>query len=267
MNKKAVRENYLLSLLSAAHRMTTAEVVESLGVSVATVRRLFTEMEKKGLIVRNYGGIQLPSPAYDYSFECSEKIYSAEKQRIGFAAAQLVENGDTIFLDSGTTLMQMTLALGKRIAAGEFHSLNIITNSMANIQVLTPSLQCRVILIGGEYNQNRRDFSGPLTERYVSSFHFTKSFFGCEGLTPLMGFSSNQLSISSLNTCVISRTDKRFVLLDESKFGRYSLVTYAALKQITGIITNADPDQELAEQLAENGVSTILAGKERPEIS
>lgn len=171
----------------------------------------------------------------------------------------MVQNGDTIFLDSGTTLMQMTLALSRRIANGEFRSLNIITNSMANIQALTPSQQCRVILIGGEYNHSRRDFSGPLTERYVSLFHFTKSFFGCEGLTAQMGFSSNQLSISSLNTCVIARTDSRFVLLDESKFGRYSLVTYATLPEISGIVTNAVPDEELALALEENGVSTILA--------
>lgn len=262
MNKKAIREKHLLSLLTATHRMTTAEAVEVLGVSSATARRLFSEMEKKGLIVRNYGGIQLPGPAQDYSFESSEKIYSAEKQRIGKAAAQLVQNGDTIFLDSGTTLMQMTLALGQRIAKGEFHSLNIITNSIANIQALTPSSQCRVILIGGEYDQSRRDFSGPLTERFVSSFHFTKSFFGCEGLTTLMGFSSNQLNVSSLNTCVISRTDSSFVLLDESKFGRYSLVTYAALSDISGIITNTAPQEELALSLEENRVSTTLAGKD-----
>jgi DeoR/GlpR family transcriptional regulator of sugar metabolism len=259
MSKKATRENHLLSVLSTTHRMTTAEAVELLGISVATVRRLFNELEHKGLIVRNYGGIQLPGAPQDYSFESSEKVYSQEKRTIGATAAALVQDGDTIFLDSGTTLMQMTLALSQRIAGGDFRSLNVVTNSIANIQVLSPSPQVRVILLGGEYNHNRRDFSGPLTERFVAPFHFTKSFFGCEGLAPEMGFSSNQLSISSLNTCILARTDKRYVLLDDSKFGRYSLVTYAALKEITSIVTNAAPDEALAQALEEAKVTTILA--------
>lgn len=259
MGKKESRENYLLNLLAATKRMSTAEAVSLLDISAATARRLFIALEKKGEIVRNYGGIQLPGCGQEYSFESSEKVSQLEKKRIGMKAVEMVQDGDTVYLDCGTTLMQMTLALSERIACGTLHSLNIITNSIANVQALTPCAQCRVILIGGEYDRSRRDFSGPLTERYVAPFHFTKSFFGCEGLDPHMGFSSNQLSISSLNTAVIAQSDASYVLLDDRKFGKRSLMAYADLREIDGIITNKQPPDKLAQALQENGVAIAIA--------
>ena len=265
MNKMTEREQYLLNLLGATRRITTAEASKALDVSAATVRRLFRGMEEKGTAVRDYGGIQLYGGARGYSFENSEKTFSAEKRRIGAAAAELVQDGDTVFLDSGTTVMQMALALSRRIASGDFTSLNIVTNSIANVQVLAARAQCRVILAGGEYNPGRRDFSGPLTERYVSPFHFTKSFFGCEGLTAQMGYCSNQLSISSLNARVIARSDLRYALMDASKFGRYALVAYAGLEEISGIVTNAAPDEALSAALEKNKVAVLLAAEERAQ--
>ena len=265
MNRLMEREQYLLSLLGATRRITTAEAARALDVSAATVRRLFRSLEKKGSAVRDYGGIQLLGSARDYSFENSERTFSAEKRRIGAAAAELVADGDTVFLDSGTTLMQMALSLSRRIARGDFTSLNIVTNSIANVQVLAARPQCRVILAGGEYNPERRDFSGPLTERYISPFHFTKSFFGCEGLTTQMGFCSNQLSISSLNTRVMTCSDLRYALMDASKFGRFALVTYAGLDEITGIVTNAVPDELLLTALEKNTVAVLLAADERAQ--
>lgn len=259
MNKKASREAYLLNMLHSTGRISTAEVVDLFHVSEATARRMFADMEKGGRIVRNYGGIQLAGHVPDYSFELREKVFQQEKMRIGALAASFVEDGDTIYLDCGTTLFQMTLAISARIANNEFRSLNIITNSIANVQAITSSPLCRVILVGGEYNVERRDFSGPLTEKYVAPFHFSKCFLGCDGLSPKMGFSSNQFDISSLNACVMERADLAFVLLDGSKFDRCSLVSYGALNDVSSIVTDVEPPEALFSALDAAGVRIHVA--------
>lgn len=259
MNKTSSREAYLLNLLSSVRKISTHEAVELLGVSSATARRLFSNMEREGKIIRNYGGIQIADTAINYSYDYSEKIYQQEKKRIGKLAATFVNDGDTIYLDCGTTLFQMTLALSERLANEEFDSLNIITNSIANIQVLSPSPKCRVILIGGEYNKKRRDFAGPLTERYVSSFHFHKSFIGCDGFSPSMGFSTDQINISSLNTSILNRTDASFVLLDTSKFNKNSLVSYATAEKITTVVTDSQPPEPIQKTLKDANVKIYIA--------
>ena len=258
MNKKASRETYLMNMLNSTGRITTSEAVELFDISEATARRMFSKLEKSGMIVRNYGGIQLAGHAQDYSFELREKVHKQEKVQIGVLAASFVGDGDTIYLDCGTTVFQMTLALSARIANNEFTSLNIVTNSIANVQAITPRPNCRVILVGGMYNNERRDFSGPLTEKYVAPFHFSKCFLGCDGMNAQMGFFSNQFDISSLNTCVMQRTDESFVLLDSSKFERCSLVSYASLSEAAAIVADRAPDESLARALAEAGTRVFV---------
>ena len=87
MSKKASREAYLLNLLNSTSRISVSEVVEMFNVSEATARRMFSELEKSGKFVRNYGGIQLAGQLPDYSFEIREKSFKQEKLRIGTLAA------------------------------------------------------------------------------------------------------------------------------------------------------------------------------------
>lgn len=259
LTKKEARESYLMNLLHSKGRITTNEAVAMLDISEATARRMFSSMAKTGKIVRNYGGIQLVGSSHEYSFEINKKSFTAEKRQIGSLAASLVEDGDTIYLDCGTTIFHMTLGLNERIANGELHSLNIITNSIANVQSIMETQQCRVVLVGGEYSHKRQDFSGPLTEKWIAPFHFTKCFLGTDGVTSQHGFSSNQFSISSLNAYVIKQSKQAYVLLDRSKFDKSSLVSYAQLNEVHMIVTNSMPEAPLlkAMQNAKLNVLTV----------
>ena len=167
MIKKGERVGYLMNILKRTGHVTLSEAGEMLGVSEATVRRLFIQMEGEGLALRNHGMLRSIPASSAYSFEASAQVYSREKQNIGRMAAMFVEDGDIVYLDCGTTIYQMTLALSQRIIGGEFRTLNIVTNSIVNVQALTPAQGCRVLLVGGEYNSERRDFSGPLTEKFI----------------------------------------------------------------------------------------------------
>lgn len=261
MKKGEWREERLMAALRANGRVTVGEAVEILGVSEATARRLFSAMEESGRVIRNYGGIQLPSKDR-YSFEQYEKVLEGEKRRIGVAASDLVKSGDSLYLDCGTTLLQMAEALRSRIGTGELNSLNIVTNSFANLSALADAPLCRVILLGGEYNHARRDFSGSVTERCLEQFHFKKCFLGSEGLSVRAGFSTNHPGLSSLSGKVIAQSDQRFALVDSSKFGTEALVSYAPLNAMDAIVSDAYPDASLGEGLADAGVKVIVAACE-----
>ena len=113
--KKLSREELLMGLLNLQGHITTDDAVRLTGVSQATVRRMFLDLEKSGKIIRTYGGAQLPGSLDSYRFEQREKQSEDEKHRIGRLAASLVEDRDTIYLDCGTTLLQMAIALGERL--------------------------------------------------------------------------------------------------------------------------------------------------------
>jgi DeoR/GlpR family transcriptional regulator of sugar metabolism len=259
MGKTEKRADEIIRMVTAKGRVSVVEVVDSLAVSEATVRRLFAALEKEGKVVRNYGGIQLPAAQDGYSFKRYEKVQENEKRQIGIRAAQLVQSGDSIYLDCGTTVARMAEALNVRIAAGELISLSIVTNSIVNMNLLSLIRGSRVIMLGGEYNHERRDFSGPITERCLEIFHFKQCFLGSDGVTSAMGYTTNHLGLSSLNRKVLSRSDSAIVLTDKSKFGRDALVSFAEVKDIHTIVTDSLPSAKLVDEFQRADTQFILA--------
>lgn len=257
--KKVSREELLMSLLNVEGHITTDEAVQQMGVSQATVRRMFLNLEAEGKIIRNYGGAQLPGAPDSYRFEQREKVNEYEKRRIGVLAAAHVQDRDTVYLDCGTTLLQMAIALGERLRSGDFSNLNIVTNSIANLQALGETASGKVILLGGEYHSARRDFYGPITERYAEPFHFDKCFLGCEGVTAETGFSSNKTELSSLNANILGRSAKRYVLFDTSKQGKGAFFSYAPLQRVDAVFTDRQPDEPFASRLTAAGITVHSA--------
>ena len=254
VSKYERREQTLMEHLRHTNRVTTQEAVKLLNVSEATARRFFSSLEMQGKVIRDYGGIRLALQKNHYYFDLLEKVDTEEKKRIGKYAAHLIQKGDTVYLDCGTTLSYMAIALTERIKREDLLPLNIITNSMANIQILSEAPSYKVILAGGVYNANRRDFSGTLTERYIRDFHFTKTFFGCDGISLDMGFTSNEIEISRLNACVLACSDHAYVLSASSKFEKKSFISYAELHQIDELITGKAPEPHIFTALKNKGL-------------
>jgi DeoR family fructose operon transcriptional repressor len=251
-----------MSLLSQRNRISTREAVQLLDISEATARRIFSSLETKGKVIRDYGGIQLSSRHDNYFFEKLEKEDVDAKRSIGRLAASLVQNGDTIYLDCGTTVSYMAMALADRIKQEGLQPQNIITNSIANVRILSEIPACRIILVGGVYNPNRRDFSGPLTEKYLADFHFKKAFLGCDGISVEMGFTSDELEISRLNTGVLKHSDYAYVLGGLKKFDKKSFISYASLSEIDVLITDGIPDTNIAQTLEDSGVEVLVPTKD-----
>jgi DeoR family fructose operon transcriptional repressor len=236
----------LMRQLQNKGELTTEDAVSLLNVSTATVRRLFTRLSAENKIVRVYGGIRLPVPTRHYEYVQFEQQMLREKIAIGRRAANMVKDGDFIFIDCGTTTIHMVNALVQRFVTGSLKNVSIVTNSLMNLQQLAPYVQ-GVILAGGEYSDERKSFSGALVESFLSQFHFSKSFVGTESMTFKEGFMTSNISYSRLCRLAVELSIQSYILMDSSKIEVPSFVTHNRLDQVSGLITD---DKILPEHLA-----------------
>lgn len=235
MKKDAIRQIRLLEMLSEKKRLDIRTVVEALSISEATARRLFTDLEKSGKLIRTHGGIQAaPEIAPDYSFRRSSVLHTPEKNAIGAAAARHVNSGDRIYLDSGTTVLKMADALASRIRHGEVSGISIVTNSLSCMDNLSELTE--VILTGGIIRPERRDICGPLAEKNLSLYHFDKAFLGADAISANGDLLTTDDRTAIMNEMVIRNSGTIFILADSSKFGSKAFVTYSNLKKIKAIV-------------------------------
>ena len=137
----------LMQRLQNDGELSTQSAVDMLNVSTATVRRIFTRLADENKVIRIYGGIRLPDPAQHYEYSQLEQRMLREKVAIGQYAAKMIEEDDFIFIDCGTTTVQLANALVKRITEKTLKNISVVTNSLMNLQQLAPVIN--VILTGG----------------------------------------------------------------------------------------------------------------------
>ena len=245
MSKKSIREQILLESLEANKKLTTQDVSGLLNISQSSARRMFLELEESGKAIRVYGGIQLPSQygnLYNYIFDDIKNVNVREKIGIAKKGAELIENNDILYLDCGTTIFQLAKIIVQQLVDGKLYNIKIVTNSLANLEILYP--HCDTILVGGNYDSNRKDFSGYSAEIYIKNFHYKKSFLGADGFDRELGFMATNESIARINGIAINRSEQTFILLDSSKICRKSFISYAKSEEVSALIT----DSHITEQ-------------------
>jgi DeoR/GlpR family transcriptional regulator of sugar metabolism len=237
MKKYEGRKNKILEALQVNKKMNVSEASELIGISPATTRRFFAQLADDGYAVRIHGGIQIvPEVQGTYSYVLSNTSRVHEKAKISGHAVELVNSGDLLFLDSGTTILKLAEALVTRLESGELTDLVIITNSLLNYEKLAK--YGKVILIGGEVRLSRRDTCGQLAENALRALHMHKSFFGADAVHPDKGLMTTDEWTHRMNDIVGKNSEKVFVLVDSEKFGKSSLMTYCALDGVDLIITD-----------------------------
>ncbi len=238
----------LQEALKSRSRLHLVDAMELLDISESTARRLFARMEEAGGVVRVYGGIQpVGDPAGDYRYDVVEGQNTHAKRQIAAAAAMLVENGDRVFLDSGTTLGFMSGYLARRLGEGGLAGVTVFTNSLVNLHTLSKATS--VTLIGGRYRDNRKDFCGYVAEESIKPLRFTKCFLGADGFSPTSGFAATDFSTARMSELVLARSDVGIVLADASKFSSAALVGYSKATPVHRLITDRMPQPPVLQWL------------------
>jgi DeoR/GlpR family transcriptional regulator of sugar metabolism len=262
VSKKEARSRDVLEMVRLRRKVDVRTVAAAMAISEATVRRLFAELERQGLVIRVHGGVQLAS-ARAYSFNQSVPQRVEHKLAIARAAVGHVREGDRVFLDSGTTVLKLAECMSIRLRDGSVRDLTVLTNSLGVAEMLADD--CKVILIGGEVRLSRRDVFGALSEKMLQKFRVNRSFLGADGIDIDNGFMTTDEKTASMNEIVIERSEQALVLADSEKFHRSSFVAYAPLNSVDAVIT----DWELAPvavQAFEAAGATLIVVDRPPAI-
>ena len=247
----------VMNALEKKDRLSIDESIELLHVSESTVRRLFAKMEATQDVIRVHGGIRRNPAQGSYQYFSSLGTNQEAKRKIGIAAANQVENDDFIFIDCGTTTVHMAQRLVDRLRDGELHGVTVVTNSLANLELLAPS--DNVMLSGGSYYQDRRSFAGYFSEKFLDRFHFNKSFIGVDGFTFEEGFATADPEFARLSAAAMKISEHAFVLMDSSKIGKRAFMVYDKYERVHRIITDSRVTPESVAQFRDYGIEVLIA--------
>ena len=249
----AERRQYILRLAQKERRVLVDELSDSLGISRITIRKDLDYLQGQGWLLRTHGGALLPGDGAlsDPSLQEKEGRHSHEKQRIAVAAADLVQEGQCILLDSGTT----TTAIAKVLK--RFSNLTIITNAV-NVAAELSGTNFEVLLTGGSLRKNSFSLVGPLAEDMLREMHADLLFLGVDGFDLEVGLTTPNVMESRVNRAMVRASSLVVAVCDSTKFNRRSLSKIVDATAIHHVITDSGLSPEIADALRAAGIKLTL---------
>jgi DeoR family transcriptional regulator of aga operon len=254
MRNTSQRRETILQTLARQGSVQVTDLVDQLGVSAVTIRSDLSALEGQGLVTRSHGGaVLVRTPPPEQSIRQKDALHHEEKERIGAFAASLVEPGDNIVIDSGTT----TISLARHLRAAQ--DVTVATNGLNIAWELADSPGVDLILTGGLLRKQSLSFQGSQAEACLQVYNFDKLFLGVDGLDLQFGVTTHNEAEASLNRKMVERAKRIVVLTDASKFGRVSLHRIAQLDRVHTVITDAGISHEYRDGLQKLGVEVLIA--------
>lgn len=250
----AVRQNRLVELLRAHGQMTVNELVDRLGVSRDTIRRDLAQLESRGILHRTHGGAIYNDALVrvDTTLGARMDAFTAAKQRMGKAAAALIRDGETLIINGGSSTCFFGAALGDR------RDLTIITNNL-RLPPVTPESALRSIhILGGVYWPVSQVTIGAVGFPEVSGISADTAVIGATGISS-QGISMGRLEEASETTAMVRIATRTIALLDQSKFNLTAFAKVASFSQITFLVTDAWPPENIVTAAKKGGTQIIVA--------
>ena len=254
MRNTSQRRESILQMLTQQGSVQVTDLVEKLGVSAVTIRSDLNALEAQGMATRSHGGATLTrTPPPEHTIRQKDAINHEQKERIGAYAARLVEPGDNIIIDSGTTTI--SLARHLRDATG----VTVLTNGLNIAWELADAPGVELIMTGGLLRKQSLSIQGSQAEATLQAYNFDKLFLGVDGFDLQFGVTTHHEAEASLNNKMVERAKTIIVLTDASKFGRVSLHRIVQLDRVHTVITDASISQEYREGLQRLGIDLLIA--------
>ncbi len=250
------RKETILRLVDL-HRFTSVhEVVEATGASESTIRRDFIDLEIERKLLRVRGGVQRHSESHSDDFSSSQPsfdlrttINQEKKRRIAKEAVNLLQDGETIFIDGGSTTYQMVEYLSA-------FTLTVVTNSFAVATHLIRHTNCTVILPEGIVDPESQLIMSNLDPDPFHNYAAAKAFMGIQGITSSDLTNSAPLIIQA-ERAMIAHSQELIILADDSKFGHVGSLTLCPVERASKIITTHDADRTIGNLLSDKGINLI----------
>jgi DeoR/GlpR family transcriptional regulator of sugar metabolism len=249
----AERHRRIEGILRERRVVRVSTLSEQIGVSEVTIRRDLEALERRGVLERTHGGAVLTQrmraePAYVEAISSNPEA----KRRIAQAAADLVDAGDTLYLNGGTTTLQVFRHLR---APG----LKVITNHVG-IAVESAEHDLDLLLVGGHYRAPSNSVVGPFATEALRRTHATRAYVGVEGVSVTSGLTSPVAAEAEIARVMIEQARGRVVVVaDHSKIGTVADFVIAPLEAVDTLVVDDAVDEEYRDRLVEAGVDVILA--------
>jgi DeoR/GlpR family transcriptional regulator of sugar metabolism len=232
------RQARIAELVSVRGRARIGELAEAFGVTEPTIRKDLSALQERGLLKRTHGGALAVHPNVDRELAERQAAHRAGKEAIAGACLRLLRDGDSVFLDSGTSVE----AVARHLAADGHLRLSVLTNSLGVADALAdvPSIDC--VLLGGQLRRVDGSVVGELALENMQRFSFSSAFLGVSGFSEL-GISVGSLVEASLKAAVIERARRVVLPLDHSKVGATDFARISDLDAVDVVVMDeASPD-------------------------
>ena len=251
MRRKEDRTSRILELLVKGKKLEVAELSEHLGVSQVTVRKDLDAMEAQGLIRREHGFAVL-SGTDDIKGRLA--WHYEEKRKIARCAADLVEDGDTIMIESGSccALLAQTLTELRR-------GVTIITNSAFIADYIRKSSDFQIVLLGGIYQQDAQVMVGPMVRQCAENFWVDRLFIGVDGWSARTGFTNQDQMRAQAVRDMARQADQVIVLTESDKFTRHGTVPLNLKDRVSTVITDQSIGEDVRQELNQQGIEVLTA--------
>lgn len=245
------RHRLILNTLRSGGTVTVTDLSEQLDVSAATVRRDLLKLEEEGLLTRVHGGAvveESPQP-----FTEAVEVGAPAKDAIAARAVELIEDGQSVILDAGTTVYRLARLLhGRR--------LTVITNNLAVYEELTEDENIDLMLLGGMVVRESRSLDGFMTEDNLRNVHADWFFMGACGVRSGGQVMDTTVAEVPARRAMIAAGEKVVLLADEGKFPGTGMVKICGPEELDVLVTNEAADSVTCAALEEAGVRVVRVG-------
>lgn len=249
----AERRHKILHFIQENKRATVTELSRLFKVSEATIRRDLDRLDDQGEIRRVHGGaivVERAAPEPPIIQRMTEN--EEEKRRIGRAAAELVRDGETVFLGSGTTTLEVARNLADR------DNLTVITNALNIANLFAGKSNITVIVVGGLLRHSELSMIGYIAEQTLKELHADKVIMGIRAIDVQAGLTNEYLPETMTDRTIINFSSEVILVADHSKFGKVSTALVAPVTSVNKIITDSDAPAEIIDEIKGLGVEVII---------
>lgn len=248
------RRNQILEIVRKQGFASTQELFRAVEGSESTIRRDLEHFEGLGEIKRTHGGVFYTGnePKLPH-FEISQSQNNAKKQEIADAAAELVQDGDTLLLDGGST----TFALAQRLLG---RPLQIVTNSLPVSNLLIANHEADLVLLGGIVHLRTGTTIGPYANQMLSELNCRLAFLSVAGIHD-DGFYNSSLPLVETEKAMMQAADEVIIIADSTKFGKKSLARLCELSCVQHVVVDSGIEDDWRKRIIDAGVNLIVPGR------
>lgn len=245
------RRKKILEIIQKEESVKVPALSEQFGVTLETIRRDLEKLEKEGHVKRSYGGAVLnKSTNEDISINIREATNKDDKSRIGKAVADLIQDGDTIMMDSSTTALYAAKYLKDK-------KVTIITNALKIPMILAGITDIQIISTGGTLKSSSLSFVGHLAESVIEKYYVNKAIISCKAINLEHGIMEPHQLETEVKKKMIHASEQVILAVDSSKFGEKSFIKAYNMDKVSSLVTDMDLSHKWIETLQDNQVELI----------